>query len=137
MAADVWSATSFTELRRDAIEVDRWNRLHPTEDQRVPFVREAFGDGSGPFVAATDYMRSFADQIREWVPGRYTVLGTDGFGRSDYRRQLRRFFEVDRHHVAVAALEALAREGAVEPAVVQQAIEKYEIDTESEAPWRR
>jgi pyruvate dehydrogenase E1 component len=137
VAADVWSATSFTELRRDAIEVDRWNRLHPTEDQRVPFVREAFGDRSGPFVAATDYMRAFADQIREWVPGRYTVLGTDGFGRSDYRRQLRRFFEVDRHHVAVAALDALARDGAVEPAVVQQAIEKYGIDTESEAPWRR
>ncbi len=125
------------ELRRDAIEVDRWNRFHPTEDQRVPFVREALASAAGPFVAATDYMRSFADQIREWVPGRYTVLGTDGFGRSDYRRQLRRFFEVDRHHVAVAALEALARDGAVEPAVVQQAIEKYEIDTESEAPWRR
>ena len=137
VAADVWSVTSFTELRRDGIEVERWNRLHPTEDQRVPFVGEAFGDRSGPFVAATDYMRSFADQIREWVPGRYTALGTDGFGRSDYRRQLRRFFEVDRHHVAVAALEALAREGAIEPAVVQQAIEKYEIDTESEAPWRR
>jgi pyruvate dehydrogenase E1 component len=137
VAADVWSATSFTELRREAVEADRWNRFHPTEDQRVPFVREAFGDRIGPFVAATDYMRAFADQIREWVPGRYTVLGTDGFGRSDYRRQLRRFFEVDRHHVAVAALEALAREGAVEPAVVQQAIEKYGIDTESEAPWRR
>ena len=82
-------------------------------------------------------MRAFADQIREWVPGRYAVLGTDGFGRSDYRRQLRRFFEVDRHHVAVAALDALARDGAIEPAVVQQAIEKYGIDTESEAPWRR
>jgi pyruvate dehydrogenase E1 component len=137
VAADVWSATSFTELRRNAVEADRWNRLHPTVEQRAPFVGKAFGDRTGPFVAATDYMRAFADQIREWVPGRYTVLGTDGFGRSDYRRQLRRFFEVDRHHVAVAALEALAREGAVEPAVVQQAIEKYEIDTESEAPWRR
>ena len=82
-------------------------------------------------------MRSFADQIREWVPGRYTVLGTDGFGRSDYRRQLRRFFEVDRHHVAVAALDALAREGAIEASVVQQAIEKYGIDTESAPPWAR
>jgi pyruvate dehydrogenase E1 component len=82
-------------------------------------------------------MRAFADQIRQWVPGSYTVLGTDGFGRSDYRVQLRRFFEVDRHHVAVAALEALAREGAVEPVVVQQAIERYGIDTDSDAPWRR
>ena len=88
-------------------------------------------------VAATDYMRTFADQIREWVPGRYAALGTDGYGRSDYRRELRRFFEVDRHHVAVAALDALARDGAVEPSVVQQAIERYEIDTESDAPWKR
>jgi pyruvate dehydrogenase E1 component len=135
--ADVWSVTSFTELRRDGIEVERWNRLHPTDDARVPYVSEALGERSGPFVAATDYIRAFADQIREWVPGRYTVLGTDGFGRSDYRAQLRRFFEVDRHHVAVAALEALARDGAVEPAVVQQAIERYGIDTESDAPWRR
>jgi pyruvate dehydrogenase E1 component len=117
--------------------VERWNRLHPTETPRVAFVEEAFGERTGPFVAATDYMRAFADQIREWVPGRYTTLGTDGFGRSDYRNALRRFFEVDRHHVAVAALEALARDGAVEPAVVGQAIEKYEIDTESAAPWRR
>jgi pyruvate dehydrogenase E1 component len=137
VAADVWSATSFTELRRDGMAVERWNRLHPTETPRVAFVEEAFGERTGPFVAATDYMRAFADQIREWVPGRYTTLGTDGFGRSDYRNALRRFFEVDRHHVAVAALEALARDGAVEPAVVGQAIEKYEIDTESAAPWRR
>jgi pyruvate dehydrogenase E1 component len=137
VAADVWSVTSFTELRRDGIEVERWNRLHPTEEPRVPFVREAFGERTGPFVAATDYMRSFADQIREWVPGRYAVLGTDGFGRSDYRRQLRRFFEVDRHHVALAALEALAREGKIEATVVQQAIDRYELDTEGAAPWLR
>jgi pyruvate dehydrogenase E1 component len=137
VAADVWSVTSFTELRRNGIEVERWNRLHPTEEPRLPFVREALGERTGPFVAATDYMRSFADQIREWVPGRYTALGTDGFGRSDYRRHLRRFFEVDRHHVAVAALDALAREGAIEPTVVQEAIDRYELDTESEAPWLR
>ena len=137
VAGDVWSVTSFTELRRDGIEVERWNRLHPTETARAPYVREALGEAEGPFVAATDYVRSFADQIREWVPGRYAVLGTDGFGRSDYRRQLRRFFEVDRHHVAVAALDALAREGTVKPKLVQQAIEKYEIDTESNAPWAR
>ncbi len=137
VVADVWSVTSFTELRRDGIEVERWNRLHPTETARVPFVREAFGDRAGPFVASTDYMRSFADQIREWVPGRYVALGTDGFGRSDYRVQLRRFFEVDRHHVTVAALDALARDGAVEPSVVQGSIERYGIDTESGAPWTR
>ena len=137
IGADVWSVPSFTELRRDGMEVERWNRLHPTEPARVPYVTEAFGLRSGPFVAATDYMRSFADQIRPWVPGRYTVLGTDGFGRSDYRRALRSFFEVDRHHVVVAALKALADEGEVEPALVQQAIDRYEIDTDAAAPWTR
>jgi pyruvate dehydrogenase E1 component len=135
--ADVWSVPSFTELRRDGIEVERWNRLHPTETPRVPYVAEALGERSGPYVVATDYIRAFADQIRQWVPGRYTVLGTDGFGRSDYRVKLRRFFEVDRHHVAVAALEGLARDGAVEPGVVQQAIERYGIDRDAGPPWRR
>jgi pyruvate dehydrogenase E1 component len=88
-------------------------------------------------VAASDYLRAFADQIRAWVPGRYTVLGTDGFGRSDYRTALRRFFEVDRHHVTVAALTALAADGAVKPDTVRAAINEYGIDTEVEAPWRR
>jgi pyruvate dehydrogenase E1 component len=137
VAADVWSATSFTELRRDGIDVERWNRLHPAEKRRRTYVQEAFGKRKGPVVAATDYMRAFADQIREWVPGRYVVLGTDGFGRSDYRRQLRRFFEVDRHHVALGALAALAREGTVDAAVVQDAIDRYGIDADSDAPWRR
>ena len=138
VAADVWSVTSFTELRRDGLEVERWNRLHPTEKPRRAYVEEALGGGSGPFVAASDYMRAFADQIRPWVPGRYVVLGTDGFGRSDYRVALRRFFEVDRHHVAVAALKALADEGAIEPkVVVQSAIERYEIDTDPAPPWTR
>jgi pyruvate dehydrogenase E1 component len=137
VAADVWSVTSFTELRRDGIDVERWNRLHPAEKRRRTYVQEAFGKRKGPVVAATDYMRAFADQIREWVPVRYVVLGTDGFGRSDYRRQLRRFFEVDRHHVALGALAALAREGAVDAAVVQDAIDRYGIDADSDAPWRR
>jgi pyruvate dehydrogenase E1 component len=88
-------------------------------------------------VAATDYIRTFADQIRQFVPGRYAVLGTDGFGRSDYRVKLREFFEVDRHHVAVAALKALADEGTVEAAVVQQAIERYGVDADADAPWKR
>jgi pyruvate dehydrogenase E1 component len=137
IASDVWSVTSFTELRRDGLEVERWNRLHPTGEQRLSFVEGALAGRDGPFVAATDYMRAFADQIRPFVPGRYAVLGTDGFGRSDYRVKLRQFFEVDRHHVAVTALKALADEGAVEPAVVQDAIERYGIDTEADAPWKR
>ena len=112
--SDVWSVTSFTELRRDGLDTERWNRLHPTAEQRQSFVETAFGDKPGPFVAATDYMRAFADQIRPFVPGRYAVLGTDGFGRSDYRVKLRQFFEVDRYHVAVAALKALADDGVVD-----------------------
>jgi pyruvate dehydrogenase E1 component len=137
VGADVWSVTSFTELRRDGLEVERWNRLHPTEPARRSYVEECFAGRPGPLVASTDYMRTFADQIRPFVPGRYVTLGTDGFGRSDYRVALRRFFEVDRHHVAVAALDALAREGAVEPSIVQDAIERYEIDADTEPPWRR
>jgi pyruvate dehydrogenase E1 component len=137
VAADVWSATSFTELRRDGIEVERWNRLHPTEPARRPWVEERLDGREGPVVAATDYMRTFADQIRPFVPGRYTVLGTDGFGRSDYRVKLRQFFEVDRYHVTLAALEALAREGTIEPTAVQEAIERYGIDPESAPPWTR
>jgi pyruvate dehydrogenase E1 component len=133
--ADVWSVTSFTELRRDGIEVERWNRLHPLEEPRRPYVESALAGRQGPFVAASDYMRTFADQIRAFVPGRYTVLGTDGFGRSDYRSALRSFFEIDRRHVAVAALKALADDGALEPAVVQSAIERYGIDADAGAPW--
>jgi pyruvate dehydrogenase E1 component len=137
IGSDVWSVTSFTELRRDGLEVERWNRLHPTADQRLSYVEEALAGRSGPFVAATDYMRAFADQIRPFVPGRYAVLGTDGFGRSDYRVKLRQFFEVDRQHVTVTALKALADDGAVEPSVVQDAIERYGIDADADAPWKR
>ena len=137
ITADVFSVTSFTELRRDGIEADRWNRLHPAGEHRVPYVAELLGAASTPVVAATDYMRSFGDQIRPWVDARYSVLGTDGFGRSDFRVALRRFFEVDRFHVAIAALEALAKDGELDPAVVQQALDRYDIDTDVEAPWRR
>jgi pyruvate dehydrogenase E1 component len=136
VTADVFSVTSFTELGRDGIEAERWNLLHPTEAPRRSFVEASLGDGGGPVIASTDYVRAFADQIRPYVPGTYKVLGTDGFGRSDYRRKLRRFFEVDRHYVTVAALKALADEGAVEPAAVQKAIETYGIDTERPAPLR-
>jgi pyruvate dehydrogenase E1 component len=133
--ADVFSVTSFTELAREGMDTERWNRLHPAEEPRVPYVASALGDG--PVVAATDYVRTFAESIRPHVPGRYTVLGTDGYGRSDWRRTLRSFFEVDRHHVVVAALTALADEGALERSVVQDAIDRYELDVEVEAPWRR
>jgi pyruvate dehydrogenase E1 component len=130
--ADVWSVTSFTELRRDGLEVERHNRLHPTAEPKRAFVQESLGAGEAPVVAATDYIRQLPDLIRQWVGAPYTVLGTDGFGRSDYRRHLRRFFEVDRHHVVVAALQSLGRN---EDAA--QAIAKYEIDAEAVSPWRR
>jgi pyruvate dehydrogenase E1 component len=134
VGADVWSVTSFTELRRDGIEIERWNMLHPASEPRQAYVSECLGDREGPVVASTDYIRTFADQIRQWVPGTYRVLGTDGYGRSDFRRALRRFFEVDRHYVTVAALKSLADRGAVEPARVQQAIERYEIDPDAPLP---
>ncbi len=134
VVADVWSVTSFTELRRDGIEVSRWNMLHPTEKPRRAYVSECLEKRGGPVIASTDYLRAFADQIREWVPGPYTVLGTDGYGRSDFRRALRRFFEVDRHYVTVAALKSLADAGAIDRAKVQQAIERYEIDPDVPMP---
>jgi pyruvate dehydrogenase E1 component len=137
VAADVWSVTSFTELRREGIEAERWSRLHPHEERRVPYVEQQLSGHEGPVVAATDYMRAFADGIRPYVPRTYSVLGTDGFGRSDYRVKLRRFFEVDRHHVAVTALSALAGEGEVGAATVGKAIERYGIDADAVAPWRR
>ncbi len=132
--ADVWSATSFGELRRDGMECERWNTLHPTKKQRIPYVTECLSDGGGPVVAATDYTRGYADLIRAWVPGTYRVLGTDGFGRSDFRHALRSFFEVDRRYVALAALKALADEGKLKPARVQEAIKRYEIDAEAPMP---
>jgi pyruvate dehydrogenase E1 component len=134
VGADVWSVTSFTELRRDGIEVERWNMLHPLEDPRRAYVTECLAEREGPVVASTDYIRAYPDQIRQWVPRRYRVLGTDGFGRSDSRKALRRFFEVDRHYVVVAALKELAEEGAVEGKRVQEAIERYELDPDAPMP---
>ena len=137
VAADVWSVTSFTQLRREGLEVERWNRLHPTEEPRASYVEQQLAGRGGPAVAASDYIRSYADQIRPFVPSSYHVLGTDGFGRSDYRAKLRRFFEVDRHHVAVTALGALAAEGAIDAAIAAQAITRYDIDPEVAPPWQR
>jgi pyruvate dehydrogenase E1 component len=136
IAADIWSATSFNLLRRDGMEVERWNLLHPTESQRLPYVTEQLQNRAGPLIAATDYVRNYADQIRAYVPGRYTVLGTDGFGRSDSRQNLRKFFEVDRYHVVVAALGALAQEGKIEASRVAEALTRYGIDSEKPASWK-
>jgi pyruvate dehydrogenase E1 component len=136
VSADIWSVTSFNVLRRNGMDADRWNMLHPEEQEpRASHVGESLGDRTGPVVASTDYMRSFAEQIRPWVPGRYVTLGTDGFGRSDTRAQLRKFFEVNRHYVAVAALKALADEGRVPVGRVGEAIKKYGIDPEKPNPW--
>jgi pyruvate dehydrogenase E1 component len=133
IAADVWSVTSYTELRRDGLAREREARLG-RDDVASPWVTECLGGDETPVIAASDYMKALPDGIRQWVPGRYDVLGTDGFGRSDMRRHLRRFFEVDRGHVAVAALRALEREGEVEASVVKEAIEKYGIDTDAHDP---
>jgi pyruvate dehydrogenase E1 component len=134
VTADIWSAPSFNELRREGLRTERWNRLHPTEKPRRSYVETCLAGQTGPVIAATDYIKAYADQIRPFVPGRYTVLGTDGFGRSDYRRALRSFFEVDRHHVAVAALHSLALEGAVPAGKVADAIKRYGIDPETPDP---
>ena len=134
VAADVWSVTSFTELRRDGLEVDRWNMLHPLEPQRTAYVADCLGPRRGPVVASTDYIRAYPDQIRAWVTRPYRVLGTDGYGRSDFRKALRRFFEVDRHHVTVAALKALADEGTVAAEKVAEAIASYGLDPSAPMP---
>src|SRR5579859_5474885 len=122
VAADIWSVPSFTELRRDGLDVDRWNLLHPTDPQRTSFVETCLGQRQGPVVAATDHLKSLADGIRAYVSRRYRVLGTDGFGRSDYRRKLRSFFEVDRYFVTIAALKALAEEGTLPASTVADAM---------------
>jgi pyruvate dehydrogenase E1 component len=134
IGADVWSVTSFNELRRDGLDTERWNLLHPEETPRTCFAERMLSPRSGPVVASSDYQKAFADQIRTWVPRRYKVLGTDGFGRSDRRERLRAFFEVDRHYVAVAALAALAEDGTIPRETVQRAIEKYEIDPDKPNP---
>jgi pyruvate dehydrogenase E1 component len=135
VTSDVWSCPSFNELGREGRAVSRWNMLHPTEKQKVAWASKCLAETKGPVVAATDYVREFADQIRELVPRRYKVLGTDGFGRSDSRKNLRQFFEVNRFYVAVAALKALADDGEVPAAKVAEAIKKYGLDPERPAPW--
>ena len=136
VAADVWSCPSFNELTRDGQDAERWNLLHPLETPRVSFVGQQLEKAKGPVVASTDYMKAYAEQIRPFIPkGRtYKVLGTDGFGRSDFRSKLREHFEVNRHYIVVAALKALSEEGAVPVAKVAEAIKKYGINADKINP---
>ena len=134
VAAELYSATSYKKLREEALEVERWNRLHPAEQPRTPYVTEQLADVGGPVVAVTDYMKAVPDQVGRWVPGRFVPLGTDGFGRSDTREALRRFFEIDTGHVVVATLWALAEDGRIDDSVVIDAIERYGIDPELADP---
>ena len=134
IASDVWSVTSFTELRREGISLDRTNMLHPDRERELCWVEQCLPPDAGPVVAATDYMKALPDGIRPWVGATYRALGTDGFGRSDWRRTLRSFFEVDRRHVAVAALSALVEDGEIDPGVVAEAIARYEIDPDAPDP---
>jgi pyruvate dehydrogenase E1 component len=134
VAADVWSATSYQQLRYDALEAERWNRLHPEEAARTPFVTKQLEGASGPVIAVSDSMKAIPDQISRWVPQPFLPLGTDGFGRSDTRAALRRFFEVDAEHTVVATLSELARAGEIKPEVVSEAIAKYDLDTEAASP---
>jgi pyruvate dehydrogenase E1 component len=135
--ADIYSVTSYKELQRDAIETERWNTLHPTEAPRTPFLADCLADGEGPIVAASDYVRAVPGSVARWMPADFTALGTDGFGRSDGRKALRDFFEVDARHIAVAALSAAAREGTIKSDVVVDAMKKWDIDPERESPLRR
>jgi pyruvate dehydrogenase E1 component len=128
VTSDIWSATSFNELARDCQDVARHNRLNPLAEEKVSYVSDLLSGAKGPFIAATDYMKNYAEQIRACVPGRYTVLGTDGYGRSDSRVNLRRFFEVDANHIAAAAMVDLFREGVVSKADLEKALTKYDID---------
>ncbi|HDZ57074.1 MAG TPA: pyruvate dehydrogenase (acetyl-transferring), homodimeric type [Pseudomonas xinjiangensis] len=134
ITSDIWSVTSFNELRRDGLAVERWNRLHPEATPQLTFVEQNLAKRNGPVIAATDYMKLFADQIRQWVPGTYKVLGTDGFGRSDSRRKLRHFFEVDRNWVAYSALTALVESGSLEPRVLTDALKAFGFDPDKTNP---
>jgi len=135
VVSDLWSCPSFTELAREGMAVARESLMNPTAKPRISHVARCLGDTTGPVIAATDYIRAFAEQIRAYVPRHYVVLGTDGFGRSDTREKLRRFFEVDRYYVTVAALKALADEGTLPAAKVAEAMKKYGLDAAKPAPW--
>jgi pyruvate dehydrogenase E1 component len=134
VAADVWSATSYKSLVRDALDVERWNMLHPDEEPRQPYVVSLFAGEDTPLVAVSDFMKALPDQIGRWLPGRLFSLGTDGFGRSDTREALRRFFEVDAECIVVATLYSLAQRGTIDRKVVRQAIVDLGVDPEKANP---
>ncbi len=137
IAAEVWSVTSYTELARDAQAQERWNRLHPADAERSSHLQRSWGSNAGilPVVASSDYVRAYPQLIAPYVSAPFTALGTDGFGRSDTRHALRRFFEVDRQHIVLAALYELARQGLIERSVCAAAIKRYQIDADAPAPW--
>jgi pyruvate dehydrogenase E1 component len=135
VSADVWSATSYKLLRNDAVETERWNRLHPTEQPKKSYLQTLLEKEKGVFVAVSDNIKLVPDQIAPWVPGGLTTLGTDGFGRSESREKLRRFFEVDAESTVVATLQALAQKGQIKPEVVAKAIKNLEIDAEKAHPF--
>jgi pyruvate dehydrogenase E1 component len=134
VAADVWSVTSYKELYRDANECERWNMLHPTKTPKVPYITQTLKGAPGPFIAASDYMKVLPESISQWVPGRLTSLGTDGFGRSENRASLRDFFEVDAKHIVLATLHALAREKKVGTEVLDKAVRDLGINPEKPNP---
>jgi pyruvate dehydrogenase E1 component len=134
--ADVWSVTSYNELRRDALAIERWNRLHPAEPERVPYIVTALQGSKGPIVAASDYMKTLPDQLSPWLSGRLVSLGTDGFGRSDNREHLRRHFEVNAESIVAAALSKLARDGKFDAAKAQAAFTELGVETEKCDPAR-
>src|SRR6202007_1363403 len=134
VGADVWSVTSYKELYRDANDCERWNMLHPGEAAKVPYVTQTLKDASGPFIAASDYMKVLPESLGKWVPGQLVSLGTDGFGRSENRVALRDFFEVDAKHIVLATLSALARENQIKIETVQQAVKDLGINPEKPNP---
>jgi pyruvate dehydrogenase E1 component len=134
VGAELWSATSYKALREQALGVERWNRFHPDQEARVPLVTQLMSGSHGPIVAVTDFMKMVPDQVAKWMPRDYLVLGTDGYGRSDSRRALRRFFETDTGHVVVAALSGLVTSGRIEPAALKDAYDRYGIDPEAPDP---
>jgi len=135
--ATVWSVTSFNELKREGSEVERWNRLNPERKEKVPYVSSLLSKSSNPVIAATDYVKSYPEQIRPFIDQPYTCLGTDGFGRSDTRENLRSFFEVDKYHIAYAALYALYKDSRIEKKQVIKALNKFDIDQQSKNPSTR
>jgi pyruvate dehydrogenase E1 component len=134
ISSDIWSVTSFTELRKEALSYDRWNQLHPLEKPRQSYVQSCLANTQGPIIAATDYMKIFAQQIMPFIERPFIALGTDGFGRSDTREKLRNHFEVDRYYIAYSAIKALVDDGKLKPDVAANAMRQFNINPEKIDP---